>query len=266
VPLPATTADAALVPAEHIYGWRARIGLIYPFAGWIMEPEFYHLGPPGVITLTTRVTLTAATLEGLADMAQSPEVERATAGLATAPVQVICFGGTSASFLHGPPWDASLRGRMARVSAGIPVTTTSHASVQALRALGAERIVFAGPYLADVTEQGRQFFEASGFKVLNAVGMGLDHDRTIGRVTLEEVYRLARRADHPDADAVFISCTGLRTIGVLAALERDLGKPVVSANQASFWHCLRVAGIPDRIAGYGRLLDLAAPATTDRGD
>lgn len=244
---------------DDIYGWRARIGLLYPFAGWVMEPEFYRMAPPGVTTLTARVTLVAATMEGLADMAQSPEVERCTEGLATAPVQVICFGGTSASFLHGPDWDRSLRARMAKASGAIPVTTTSTASVRALRAFGVHRIVFVGPYLDDVTERGRQFFEASGFKVLNAVGMGLDHDRTIGRVTLEEVYHLARRGDHPDAEAVFISCTGLKTIGVLAALEQDLGKPVVSANQASFWDCLRLAGIPDRITGYGRLFDLPSP-------
>lgn len=172
---------------DDIYGWRARIGLIYPFAGWVMEPEFYRMAPPGVTTLTARVTLVAATMDGLADMARSAEVERVTTGLATAPVHVICFGGTSASFLHGPEWDRGLRERMARVASGIPVTTTSQASVRALRAFDVHRIVFVGPYLDDVTEQGRRFFEASGFKVLSAVGLGLDHDRTISRVPPEEV-------------------------------------------------------------------------------
>ena len=247
---------------DDIYGWRARIGLIYPFAGWVMEPEFYRMAPPGVITLTARVTLTAATMDGLADMAQSPDIERVTEGLATAPVQVICFGGTSASFLRGPEWDRSLRERMARVARGIPVTTTSHASVRALRAFGVHRIVFVGPYLDDVTEQGRQFFESSGFKVLNAVGLGLDHDRTISRVPPEEVYHLARRSDHPGAEAIFISCTAFKTIGVIAALEQDLGKPVVTANQASFWDCLRTAGLGDLITGYGRLLSVPLPAAT----
>jgi Arylmalonate decarboxylase len=90
-------------------------------------------------------------------------------------------------------------------------------------------------------------------KVLHAVGLGLDTDLKIGRVSLEDVYHLARQADRPDAEAIFISCTGLRTIGILDRLEHDLGKPVVSANQASFWDCLRLAGVPDRIAGYGQL-------------
>ncbi len=74
-----------------------------------------------------RVGLTEATVEGLGRMAESVEVERCTQLLATAPLDVICFGGTSASFLHGPGWDERLRARMASVARGIPVTTTSTA-------------------------------------------------------------------------------------------------------------------------------------------
>ena len=157
-------------------------------------------------------------------MARSPDIERVTEGLATAPVQVICFGGTSAAFSTAPTWDRSL-GDGWRRRRGDPVTTTSHASVRALRAFDVQRIVFVGPYLDEVTKQGRRFFESSGFKVLNAVGLGLDHDRTISRVPPEEVYHLARRSDHPEAEAIFISCTAFKTIGVIAALGRIRGSP-----------------------------------------
>jgi maleate cis-trans isomerase len=95
--------------------------------------------------------------------------------------------------------------------------------------------------------------------VPHAVGLGITEDRELGRVPLEDVYRLARGADRPEADALYLSCTNFRTIGVLAALERDLGKPVVSAIQASFWHCLRLAGVGESVEGYGRLLALPAP-------
>jgi len=53
-----------------------------------------------------------------------------------------------------------------------------------------------------------------------------------------------------------ISCTNLRTVAVLEALEQDLGKPVISAIQASFWDGLRLAGVRERIPHYGRLLQL----------
>ena len=101
--------------------------------------------------------------------------------------------------LYGLGWDQKLLQRMAKVSNGIPVTTTSTASVRALKTFNVHRIVFAGPYIEEVTERGRLFFEANGYKVLNAVGLGLDTDLKIGRVSLEDVYHLAKQADRPDA-------------------------------------------------------------------
>jgi len=57
-----------------------------------------------------------------------------------------------------------------------------------------------------------------------------------------------------DAEAVLILCTGIRSVPILEALENDLGKPVISAIQATFWHCLRLTGIKAEIKGYGKLL------------
>ena len=112
---------------------------------------------------------------------------------------------------------------------------------------------FLTPYIDEVTERGRRFFEQSGFSVANAVGMGIVEDHGIGNVPLERVYRFVRDNVAPDADGVFISCTNLRSVGAITALEADLGIPVVSAIQASFWDCLRIAGVRDQVNGFGRL-------------
>ena len=70
----------------------------------------------------------------------------------------------------------------------------------------------------------------------------------------DAVYDLVCAVDHADASAVFISCTNFRSVGAIAALEATLGKPVVSAVQASFWHSLVLAGVAGARHGYGRLL------------
>lgn len=96
--------------------------------------------------------------------------------------------------------------------------------------------------------------EQAGFIVVGAEGMHIKDDHEIGAVTTEQVYDFAREVVNPEADAVFISCTNLRTIGAIAPLEEALGVPVISAIQASLWNCLRIAGVDDEVDGFGHLL------------
>ena len=60
-------------------------------------------------------------------------------------------------------------------------------------------------------------------------------------------------------DAVFVACTSVRLVEQVQALEDGLGKPVTSSNHATAWHCLRLAGIQDRVPGYGRLMRTSLP-------
>jgi maleate isomerase len=234
-------------------GWRARIGLIYMASSTVMEPEFYEMSPEGVATCTIRTHLPKMDVAGLEQMTGSDDLERCTAYLARADLGVIAYGGTSATFLHGLPWDQKMQARMRANSNGIPVTTTSSASIAALRAVGARRISFVSPYVPDIVERGRQFFSAAGFDVLSAHGMNIDDDHVIGRIAPEQVFEYVKAQRHPNTDALFISCTNLASVAVIDSLERDLGIPVVSAVQATFWQCLRVTGITDHLAGFGRL-------------
>lgn len=237
------------------YGWRARIGLIYMNTGTVMEPEFCAMAPEGVSIHTDRIHLREVTVGGLDEMMDSDGTERCAESLARAPLGSIVFGGTSATFLRGMGYDEIIKARMAQVSNGIPVTTTSTAALKALRLLGVTRLSFVGPYDEHITTRGREFFTQNGFEVLSADGMGLQKDKEIGAVTLEEVYDFAKRRASPRADGVFISCTNLRSVGAIAALEADLGVPVVSAIQASFWDALRIAGVRASRPGFGRLFE-----------
>jgi maleate isomerase len=60
----------------------------------------------------------------------------------------------------------------------------------------------------------------------------------------------------PEAEAVFLSGTGMPTVAVLDMLEQDLRKPVISSNSAMMWLALRACGVNQPVAGYGRLLTL----------
>lgn len=227
------------------YGWRAKIGLIYMAAGEVMEPEFYAMAPEGVITLTTRIHFESMTAETIKNMLSSNDLEDCTQLLALAQCDVILFGGTSCSFLGGPKWEKKILERMSAVSQGISVINTSQASVKALKSVGAKNIVFAGPYTNDIIEAGSNYFNELGFKVIGKKGLGLEVEHDIATLPLSDVYKLAKDSNHPDADAIYLSCTGMRTIPILEELESDLGKPVISAVQASMWYALKIAGVND---------------------
>ncbi|MBN9473515.1 MAG: decarboxylase [Bordetella sp. SCN 67-23] len=236
------------------YGWKAKIGLIVPSTNTINEPEFWRMAPEGVGVFTARALLLGSmTQESYVAMAEA--TRSAADQLATAEVDIVAYGCTSGSFMC--PMSEIVADIGAR--AGAPALAASGAVVAALRALGARNVAVATPYVELVNRREREFLEEYGFGVTSLHGLELgetqEERRAIGRVPPEALYRLARQADRPEADAVFISCTNLASLGVIAALERDLGKPVITSNQACFWACLRRLGLNDAIGGHGRLLE-----------
>jgi maleate isomerase len=73
------------------------------------------------------------------------------------------------------------------------------------------------------------------------------------------IYEWTRAHVPKNADAVFIGGNGFRAVGAIEALEEDLGRPVLTANQVILWHALRLAGANARVSGYGRIFDAPLP-------
>jgi maleate isomerase len=241
--------------AEDGFGSRVRIGLVYIASSIVMEPEMYAMAGPGVSIHTSRLHLPKVTVEGIEAMMRSPDLEQASRLIGEAPLSVICFGGTSASFLHGTAWDQALTAKMQSWAPGIPAVTTATSVLDALASLEVGPVALATPYTEEVSLRAVEWLGESGHDVVAWEGLGVTSDWALAEISPQAVYDLARRVDRVEAEAVFISCTNLRTVAVIAALEAALGKPVVSAVQASFWKCLQLAGVSGAKSGYGRLLD-----------
>src|SRR5262249_41373797 len=108
--------------------------------------------------------------------------------------------------------------------------------------------------LDEVNEREAIYLEKAGFQVLSITGLNLERDSDMVRVAPDYIAAFALSIDRPDADAIFVSCGALRTLDVVGEIEARAGKPVIASNQAMIWDTLRLAGIPDRFDGYGRLL------------
>ncbi len=192
----------------------------------------------------------------LAAMFDSDQLEIAARKLAERGAQRLCFCCTSGSLVNGPGWDSILIDRI-ESAAGVPGSTTSTAVLAALRAIGAHTIAIGTPYIAEVDDRERAFFTQAGFAVAALEGLGCDTDPEIAAVTPEQIVALAKRIDRPEADAVFLSCTTLNVAGEIDRLEQELGKPVVTSNQASAWALLRGLGIAPRSGKFGTLMTIS---------
>ncbi|MGE0797007.1 MAG: aspartate/glutamate racemase family protein [Lautropia sp.] len=243
---------ARIASSTSPYGWKARIGLIVPSTNTVNEPEFWQLAPRGVSIHTSRVLATGPS-DRNAFVRMEQGLELATEQLATAEVDVVAYGCTTGSIVCPLP---ELVEKMT-AKAGVPSLTTAAAVVAALRACGVRRVAVGTPYNDYLNDSEARFLRDYGFEVAHLGALQPpegESRRTIGRIPLEASWRLAHAVDRPDADAVFLSCTNLATLDVIAELEHELGKPVITSNQATFWACLRMLRLNLAIDGYGRLL------------
>lgn len=202
--------------------------------------------------------LPAITRERLFAMAENPNIETAAATLPALGAQAIGYGCTSASYVRGVGGDKDISARITGAT-GLPTTTTSTTAVEALSLLGVTRVAVLSPHVDELNERLRGFIEGHGFDVVHL--RGLNKLRGIEHIPQEEIYELVvQLVDCPEADGIFISCTGMRSSDILARLEDVTGKPVVSAMQATIWGTLRLAGAPAERPGLGSLFRVPAGA------
>jgi maleate isomerase len=246
-------AETGGLQAEDIrpirYGSRLRLGMLLPSSNLAAEPDLRALLPEGCSVHTTRLKLAGASREDMLGMTE--KVEEAALLLKDAAMDLIVFHCTGVTTLD-PGMGERLVARIEETT-GIPATSTAHGLVEAFGVLDTKRVVLVTPYPDNVNETETRFLEHFGIEVLGATGLGKSTGPDMIAVEPREWYELAMANRHDDADAYFLSCTTIRAAPIIAALERDIGKPVVTSNQAMVWHCLRKRGIHDRIDGFGTL-------------
>jgi len=238
-------------------GWRARLGFLLPPGNPTVEAEMMALASAGVSLNFHRMTARGVpgALDGQDERNRSmiDSLDDCVEMLALVKPDVIVVAHTATSYHLGREREAALLARLSAAN-GVRIVTAFGSVVAALERLGVRRLAMGAPYSAETTAQGKAHLEAHGYSVVcaeNLKGVINIYDETA-----ERAYRLARSVDRREAEAVFLSGTGMPTLPVLEALEQDLGKPVLSSASAMMWHALRSSGVRQPIPGYGRLLML----------
>ena len=230
---------------------RAKIGYVLLATEQTVQDDVIRLQPPGVGIHFTRAaipdSITSESLAAQADLL----ADCAASLLPDGSLDVVCYACTSGSLVIG---EERVFTELNRGAPNARATSLITGVIRALKQVGARRIVVATPYLDEVNQREVDYLEQAGFEVLSLCGLNLEKDSDMVRVAPDYIAEFALAQDHPDADAIFISCGALRTLDVISEIESRAGKPAICSNQAMIWDCLRLAGIEDRFAGYGRLL------------
>lgn len=248
-------------------GWdvSVRVGVLVPHADVGPESEMRAMAPPGVAIHATRVPFGGMAAGGGMDptiplapvraFSEPPHVDDAAELLAAAPLDVIAYGFTSSAYVIGVEGEEGMIARLERRTRGIPVVAACQAAVEGLRVLGARQIGLVDPpwFDTELNALGRRYFESAGFEVVYSAPCGLPSAQA--KITPAELHAwVVEHVSSTDVEAVVIGGNGFRAVGAIAALEEDLGCPVVTANQALLWSALRVADAdPGSVTDYGSL-------------
>ena len=231
---------------------RAAIGLLVLATDQTMEHEFRHLiRLPGVATYTARLfndaDITPETLGAMRDRI-APAAELILPSL---PLDVVAFGCTSASMALG---EEEVFRQIHRARPGVSCTTPVTAAFAAFKALAARRIGVLTPYAPEVNAVVRRYLDSHCVQVAAFATFDKRDDREAARITIGSIAAgIVGLARSTRLDAVFVSCTSLRLAESIKAIEAEVGVPVTSSDHALAWHCLRLAGVNDKIEGAGSL-------------
>jgi maleate isomerase len=218
------------------------VGVVAPF-DFDQDRELWRWVPDGVAMFISRTAEVSGedNLSTVSALGEASCVAHPTREVCAAGAKVVVYACTSCSFVGGARGEAALREAM--LAHGAPqALTTSGAAVAALRAVKATRVAAVHPYEEPVGRRLRRYLADAGFGVVANTALGLPVAEALS-ASYGQVAALIRDGDHPAADAVFVSCTALPTYDLIAPLEEELGKPIVTANQATMWAALRAIGV-----------------------
>ncbi len=230
-------------------------GLIFPPLNYPIPPDAKRLFPSGVNFIGNGLGFAGMTIESYNEAI--PRALPRAQDLAKEGADLISVFGSSITFYKGAAFNKELTDKVTALT-GLPATTQSNGLIDGLKHVNAKRVAVATAYTDVVTERLKIFLTEHGFDVVSAKGLGYERipegaatEKILHELGVES-YRLAGKAD-----ALVMSCGGLRTLDVIVPLEDVIGVPVVSSTPHGLWHCARMLGVKKPIEGFGMAMATA---------
>lgn len=249
------------------YGWRGTVGLISTPVIENAHVELARVAPEGIGVYQTFPNVPNFQVDATNIRRAVEQLETSASTLSNAGVDVIGQVGTPFSFAGGTglEWAQDITAKMEKAS-GKPVAMMGLSIVEAMRDRGYKSVAISSTYYnRDLCERYTRFFEAAGVRVLT-IKNWVDQERFPDEASMRPpklwypasyAYKSAREvaAEAPEADCIIMSGAAVHTMDIIAPLEADLGKPVISSDAAFFWKILSLLGIRETSGSWGSLLD-----------
>lgn len=237
---------------------RAKIGVLVPFTNTNLEADMMLMRCPDTTIHFQRMGgYDADEIPGADQMAGlgASDISHDLRMISGVRPDLVLYGCTSATLTHGPSFDEKLA-RDIKAGSGALCFTAAGALVAAIKALGVTKVGFSSPYLGEINVQAMDFLALNQVSTVNCTDIGRElGNYGQGELTPDEVFDLACQADHPDAQAIVLSCTDMRSVEAVNRIEVTLGKPVVTSNQAMMFALMQALGLPRQGNVPGRLFD-----------
>ncbi len=246
------------VPFELAQTRNPQIGLIVLQSDETIEWDMKRLLPDHAELLVTRVPSgTHVTTDTLSAMENN--LGRAAALFPqSAQFSAVGYGCTSGTAQIG----ASKVAAAIRSSITTPhVTDPLTALIAACRHQNITRLGILSPYIQSVSQSLCDTLAQAGIRITGFASFNESQEARVVRIAPASVVSAAttlidakKSADQPEA--LFISCTNLRTLDVIAPIERKLNLTVLTSNQVLAWDLMRRAKIEPPRSNQGALWDM----------
>jgi len=241
-----------------------RIGQIVPSSNTTMETEIpamlrlrETIRPERFTFHSSRMRMKKVVKEELAAM--DAESDRCAIELSDARVDVLGYACLVAIMAMGRGYHRVSQERLTKHTtdngAHAPVLTSAGALVDALKVIGAKRIVVVAPYMKPLTELVVDYIGSGGYEVVDWRALEIPDNLEVGRHDPARLPEIVSKMKYQDADAIVLSaCVQMPSLPAVAKVEALTGKPVITAAIATTYAMLRHLDLEPIVPGAGALL------------
>lgn len=243
-----------------VLGYRAKFGVLGPATNTIVQPDFDDMRPDGVTNHYSRIYVENAS--AISDetfmsgtMVISENTLDAVRGVLPCAPDYLVMGMSAVTFYGGAKGCVEWKKNVEDFS-GLKISVGSESLVKAIEAYGGiKKVAFMSPYYPVANSEVANFLSDFGFETVRDTCLRCPSWTAIAEVPTEKTRSVINDLNDDDVDAIIQVGTNLSAVKLAAELERELAKPVIAINTATYWHALRANNINDSVSGFGRLLE-----------